>query len=125
MQKTSPRMDHYMVDDFHEYILRLVKYGHWGAAQGWREGKSSRIPEVLGRPLWRFFRTYILQLGILDGLHGLVVCGLQAFGVFLKYARLWEYRVRERLGEEIVLPAFDEDDSTWQHPDSEGNGGTG
>jgi hypothetical protein len=45
-----------------------------------------------------------------------VVCGLQAFGVFLKYAWLWEHRTRERMGETIHLPAFDDADSTWQHP---------
>ena len=42
------------------------------------------------------------ELGILDGLHGLVVCGLQAFGSFLKYARLWDYNERARAGEETV-----------------------
>ena len=26
---------------------------------------------------------------ILDGMHGLILCSLQSFGVFLKYARLW------------------------------------
>ena len=72
---------------------------------------------MAGRPTWRFFRTYILQLGFLDGMHGLVVCGLQAFGVFLKYAQLWEHRLRAKLGEEVRLPAFDDSDATWKHPD--------
>ena len=55
--------------------------------------------------------------GFLDGLHGLVLCALQAFGVFLKYACLWEYRTRERLGEDVHLPAFDDDARTWHKPD--------
>ena len=58
------------------------------------------------------------QAGFLDGLHGLVLCALQAFGVFLKYARLWEYRIRERRGEKIELPAFDDDAKTWQRPEN-------
>jgi len=37
--------------------------------------------------------------------------------VFLKYARLWEYRLRTRRGEVIHLPAFDEDPRTWQRQD--------
>ncbi len=61
-------------------------------------------------------RTYFLQLGILDGMHGLVLCSLQSFGVFLKYARLWEYRIREARGEKVTLPAFDESESTWKRP---------
>jgi hypothetical protein len=41
---------------------------------------------------------------------------LQAFGVFLKYARLWEYRIRAARGEPIHLPAFDESTATWELP---------
>ena len=54
-------------------------------------------------------------------MHGFVLCALQAFGVFLKYARLWEYRIRARRGEKIQLPAFDESRSTWERPDEQGS----
>ena len=33
------RMEHYMVEDFHTYVLRIVKYSHWGASQGWKDGR--------------------------------------------------------------------------------------
>ena len=46
-----------------------------------------------------------------------MVCGLQAFGSFLKYARLWEYTVRDSLGYEVDLPPFDESDETWARPE--------
>ena len=45
-----------------------------------------------------------------------MVCGLQAFGVFLKYAQLWEYHEHKRLGEEVILPDFDDDAQTWDRP---------
>ncbi len=34
--------------------------------------------------------------------------------------------MRSRAGEKIVLPAFDDNDATWQHPQdaAEGSGGT-
>ena len=63
-------MEHLMVDSLEEYIPRIMKYGYWGAAQSWREGKQSGFLQVAGRTCWRFFRTYILQGGILDGMHG-------------------------------------------------------
>jgi glycosyltransferase involved in cell wall biosynthesis len=107
-------MDHYMVDDFHEYVLRIVKYSHWGAAQGWREGRRSGLKEVLGRSAWRFLRTYGLQLGILDGMRGLVFCMLQAYGTYLKWSLLWSWRVNEKRGIAPNLPAFDESEETWQ-----------
>ena len=110
---------HYTFRSLDQYWEKLRNYAEWGAAQGFREGRSAGILELAGRPIWRFARTYFLQLGILDGRHGLVVCGLQAFGSFLKYARLWDYNVRARAGEEIVLPAFDDDQATWRRPEAQ------
>lgn len=107
-------MDHHMVNDFHEYVLRIAKYSHWGAAQGWREGKRSGLKEVLGRSVWRFFRTYVLQLGVLDGMRGLVFCMLQAYGTYLKWSLLWSWRVNEKRGVAPKLPEFDESEETWQ-----------
>ena len=96
-----------------QYFEKFLNYAEWGAAQCYKEGKRAGFFEIGGRTCWRFFRTYIIQRGFLDGIHGLVVCGLQAFGVFLKYAQLWEYYEHKRLGEKIILPAFDDDSQTW------------
>jgi hypothetical protein len=52
---------------------------------------------------------YLLQAGFLDGTAGLVVCALQAYGTFLKYARLWEWTRMERRGEPVPLPSSAED----------------
>lgn len=109
---------HYTFRSIGQYLEKLQNYAEWGAAQAFREGKDAGIFELGVRPLWRFVRTYFVQLGVLDGRHGLVVCGLQAYGTFLKYVRLWDYRVRERLGEEVELPPFDDDASTWQLPEA-------
>lgn len=110
---------HYTFRSFDQYLEKTLNYARWGAAQAFREGRRARFAEIGVRPLWRFFRTYFLQLGILDGLHGLVVCGIQAVGVFLKYAWLWDLRIRERTGEQVELPPFDDDDRTWKPPESE------
>lgn len=116
---------HYTFRSFDQYFEKFLNYARWGAAQAFREGRRVGALEIAGRPTWRFFRTYVLQLGVLDGLHGLVLCLLQAFGVFLKYAQLWEYRIRSARGETIELPAFDEDPETWSKPeDAQGDSET-
>jgi glycosyltransferase involved in cell wall biosynthesis len=43
-------------------------------------------------PHWKFFRMYVLKLGFLDGLRGLLVAALSAMYVVLKYAKYWEKR---------------------------------
>ncbi len=104
---------HYMIESFDQYLPRITRYGFWGAGQAWRQGRRSGFVHVFFRPLWRFIRMYIIQLGILDGMPGLVFCMLQSYASYLKWAILWEWRQNAKRGREPALPAFDEDDSTW------------
>lgn len=106
-------MEHYMAETLDEYVPRIMKYSYWGASQAWREGRRAGLVQVMGRSAWRFFRTYVLQLGVLDGMHGVVFCMLQAFGTYMKWATLWAWRVNERRGILPDLPVFDEDQSVW------------
>jgi glycosyltransferase involved in cell wall biosynthesis len=110
-------MLHFMIQSFQQYLPRIVTYGYWGAAQGWKTGRRSGVTEVFGRPVWRFLRMYVFQFGFLDGMAGLVFCMLQAFGTYLKWAVLWEWRTNASRGRMPNLPAFDEDQSVWRWDD--------
>jgi glycosyltransferase involved in cell wall biosynthesis len=107
-------MEHYMTDSFDDYVRRIEKYSFWGAAQNWKEGKKSGFTEVFGRSCWRFLRTYIFQLGILDGMHGVVFCMLQAYGTYLKWSLLWGWHVNAARGIQPTLPIFDDSEETWR-----------
>jgi glycosyltransferase involved in cell wall biosynthesis len=107
-------MDHYMTDSLDEYVRRIEKYSFWGASQNWKEKKKSGPVEVFGRSIWRFLRTYIFQLGILDGMYGLVFCMLQAYGTYLKWALLWGWHVNAARGRMPDLPIFDDNEETWR-----------
>jgi glycosyltransferase involved in cell wall biosynthesis len=107
-------IEHNMVDrSFDEYAFRLAKYGYWNAAQCWRDGDRTNAIEVMVRPVWRFFRTYILQMGILDGSIGIVFCLLQSYSTYMKFAILWGWQTNDARGIPPGLPEFDEDESTW------------
>ncbi len=96
---------HFTFRSFGAYLEKLHRYSLWGAADLYRAGRSAGVLTIVFRSLWRFFRTYVFQGGFLDGTHGLVLCGLQAYGTFLKWARLWEWRRFEKLGWAVVLPS--------------------
>lgn len=113
-------MEHYMADTLDEYIRRIEKYSFWGASQLWKEGKKAGFNEVFGRTVWRFVRTYIFQLGILDGMHGLVFCMLQSFGAYRKWSLLWGWHANAARGRLPTLPIFDEDESIWRGLDDDG-----
>jgi glycosyltransferase involved in cell wall biosynthesis len=76
--------------DLPHHIRKLVQYAEWGAADLRDSGRRARVADLVARPGWQFFRTYVLQLGFLEGWRGLVLCGLAGVSVFLKYARLWD-----------------------------------
>jgi len=106
---------HFMIEDFHAYLQRMVKYGHWGAAQAWRDGvRASSLADVLFRPAWRFLRTYVLQLGFLDGGVGVAFCLCQAFATYSKWALLWSWQLDAERGRAPELPEFDEREETWR-----------
>ena len=107
-------MEHYMADSLDEYVRRIEKYSFWGAAQNWREKRTSGFTQVFGRSVWRFLRTYVFQLGVLDGMHGLVFCMLQAYGTYLKWALLWGWHVNAARGRAPNLPIFDDSEETWR-----------
>jgi glycosyltransferase involved in cell wall biosynthesis len=81
---------HFTFISFAQYMKKFDQYTTWAA--GDRGRKTSRVGflHLLGRPLARFIRQYFVRLGFLDGRAGFIICGLAAFSVFLKYAKLWE-----------------------------------
>ena len=83
-------VDHTPYRDLAEHLEKLVRYAGWGAQDLRDRGRRARVADLLVRPPFTFARTYLLQLGILEGWRGIVLCGLAAVSVFIKYARLWE-----------------------------------
>ncbi len=103
------RLTHYTYRSFGDYVGKLQRYAEWGAADRFRGGRRAGFLAVALHPAWRFVRMYFLQAGFLDGTAGLVVCGLQGYCTFLKYAKLWEWSRMERQGVPVPLPAFEKE----------------
>ena len=72
-----------------QYFEKFERYTTWGAEDLYAAGRRASMVALLGRPIARFFKMYILRLGFLDGRHGIVLCALAACNVFVKYAKLW------------------------------------
>ena len=104
---------HHTCRSLDQYLEKVRLFALWGAADAFRANRSAGPIELVLRPLWRFFRMYVVQAGFLDGRHGLVLCALQAWGVFLKWAHVWEWREDRRAGRQPDLPKYDE---SWETP---------
>jgi glycosyltransferase involved in cell wall biosynthesis len=85
---------HESYKDFSSYLSKLDKYSEWGAEDLLKTGRRATVLSLIVRPPARFVRMYLIQMGFLDGLRGLIVCGLGATSVFVKYAKLWRLTLR-------------------------------
>jgi glycosyltransferase involved in cell wall biosynthesis len=82
-------IEHHSYDTWADCVGKMTRYAAAGAERARRAGRGATWLDVIARPPLRFMRMYVLQLGVLDGAHGLVLCALAAAQVFLKYAELW------------------------------------
>jgi hypothetical protein len=85
-------IEHHSYATWEACVRKLSEYARAGAERARRAGRSAGPLDVVARPPLRFLRMYVLQLGVLDGFHGFLVCALAAAQVFLKYAELWSGR---------------------------------
>ncbi len=87
------RIDEVMYHDdkrnFEEYFATFQRFTTWSAQDLFDRGKRASLVDITLRPVTRFIKMFILRRGFLDGYHGAVLCGLAAFSVFTKYAKLW------------------------------------
>lgn len=83
-------LEHVPYRDLGHYLEKLDRYSAWSAEELSARGRRPRLGDLVLRPPARFARMYVLELGVLDGWRGAVLCGLAAVSVFFKYARLWE-----------------------------------
>jgi hypothetical protein len=84
------RLTHYTCTSYSQYLPKISRYAEV-QARIWREqGRRPRLRHLLLRFPLRFLQGYVLRLGFLDGLAGLQVCVLVAYGSWLKQAYLWQ-----------------------------------
>jgi glycosyltransferase involved in cell wall biosynthesis len=82
-------------DDLATYLDRQNRYTTLAARQAYELGKSSGVFHLLASPVVRFFKFYVLRLGFLDGVPGLLHISIGCMNSYMKYAKLLELRKAE------------------------------
>lgn len=84
---------HYTYRDLDQFCRKVIAYSRAAAEQKMRDGERFRLSKLVFAPVVTFLKKYIVQQGFRDGLRGLVICVMSQFGVFLRYAMLWEMTI--------------------------------
>jgi glycosyltransferase involved in cell wall biosynthesis len=115
MRKLAHPLIHHNVESLSRYIQKHDEYSNWESRvllsqdAGTRELSPSlwgtqaqrrrwlklRVVNVPGSPVLLFLYRYILRLGFLDGVPGLIYCGFQAVQMFHTKAKIYELRSRK------------------------------
>jgi glycosyltransferase involved in cell wall biosynthesis len=81
---------HYSFSGIGEMIPKINQYSDLSARQMFERGRRCGIADLTVRPAFAFFKTYLLRLGFLDGVEGVVISATTSWLAFAKYAKLRE-----------------------------------
>ena len=83
------KIDHFGYRNYNHFISKINHYSTLKARQLHNKGKKVNAFHLLIKPAARFFIHYIIRLGFLDGLAGLILAKILAYSVFTRYIKLW------------------------------------
>jgi len=83
-------LQHYSYRDLADHLDRINKYSTLAAQQMYEGGRRAGVVDLLLHPPAAFLRNYVLRGGFSDGTAGLALSLVNAYSVFLKFAKLWE-----------------------------------
>jgi glycosyltransferase involved in cell wall biosynthesis len=89
-------LHHFSYRSMEDHIQRINHFTTISSRELQKETKQWHLVDALFRPAFRFFRSYILKGGFMEGFAGFYVAVTAAMYVFLKYAKLWELKLEEK-----------------------------
>jgi glycosyltransferase involved in cell wall biosynthesis len=86
---------HYSFRDLESVLEKLNRYSSANARDMTAAGRKGSLFSAVTHGLWAFFRTYVLQLGFLDGRWGFMLAVSNAEGTYYRYLKLWLLQSQE------------------------------
>jgi len=83
-------LNHYTYNSITDQVRTQNQFSSITAEGMYHDGLSFNISRLIFRPFLRFLRCYFIKLGFLDGIQGFIIAVIVSYGVFVKYAKLWE-----------------------------------
>jgi glycosyltransferase involved in cell wall biosynthesis len=83
---------HYTYRDIRHFIAKQERYAAWSAED--YDKKTGKITyfHLFLKPIFRFFKHFILKKGFLDGKIGFIISVVAAWSVFLRYVNMMKNR---------------------------------
>ncbi|AWM12685.1 glycosyltransferase family 2 protein [Flavobacterium sp. NRK F10] len=82
-------MLHYTYKGLNHFLQKKDSYAWFQANMETKKGKKASTFKLIFKPFYRFFSSFILKRGFLDGVPGLAIASINAYGVFSRYAKMY------------------------------------
>jgi glycosyltransferase involved in cell wall biosynthesis len=83
-------LEHYTERKIHDYLRKHGNFTTLGAKERRKTKQTVYWSDLTLRPLFTFFKYYIVRKGFRDGIQGFFVCVFASLYTFNKYAKLFE-----------------------------------
>lgn len=94
-EKLQNPLHHYAFSSISEQVQTNIRYSRQGFLNLKSKGRTASLAHLILKPIGKFFETYFLKKGFLDGLAGFIISVNAAHSMFLKYAYFYEERDRK------------------------------
>jgi glycosyltransferase involved in cell wall biosynthesis len=97
---------HYTYESIEQYLSKMNDYTSLAVFNKLKDDPSIDVGvmKIVLSPLSHFFRKFISTKGYKDGLHGFILAALGGIYTLALYTKLWEYRMRQREGLNVLPP---------------------
>jgi glycosyltransferase involved in cell wall biosynthesis len=81
-------MIHYTYKGLFHLLGKKDSYAWFQAGMSIKKGKRVTYAHLIFKPMYRFFHTYFIKKGFLDGVPGLALASMNAYGVMSRYVKM-------------------------------------
>jgi glycosyltransferase involved in cell wall biosynthesis len=85
-------LEHFAYRDIAHHHATMDRYTTLASMEMFDAGRRAGVLDLTIHPAAAFVRNYLLRRGIVDGVPGLIISVMNAYYVFLKFAKLWAQR---------------------------------
>ncbi len=96
VKELDAAIEHISFRNYSELLAKMENYSNLASKELFDKKANVNALTAIFHGLWMFLRTYLLELGVLDGFDGFLISTTNAGGSFLKYAKAREMRVTIR-----------------------------
>src|SRR5690606_38589974 len=86
--KLKNMVEHFTYKGLQNYISKKESYAWFQAEQLFTKGKKITWAHLFFKPTFRFIKSYIIRGSYKDGVPGLTIAAINAYGVFSRYVKL-------------------------------------